>query len=94
MICTMLTALALLGLVAPAQASVYAVQQKDGSWKVSRYDDGDPTVSVTYRDQGGAEPLIYFSARAEYPGGLWLIGTTVKMTNNAWRSYQHDLAGR
>lgn len=53
MIRTTLTALALLGLLAPAQASVYAEQQKDGSWKVSRYDDGDPTVSVTYRDQGG-----------------------------------------
>ena len=50
MIRTTLTALLLLIAAVPVQASVYAVQQKDGSWKVSKYDDGDPKVSTTYRD--------------------------------------------
>lgn len=50
MIRTTLTALLLLIAAAPVQASVYAVQQRDGSWKVSKYDDGDPKVSTTYRD--------------------------------------------
>lgn len=45
-----LTALLLLVAAAPVQASVYAIQQKDGSWKVSKYNDNDPTVSMTYRD--------------------------------------------
>jgi len=43
--------IAVLALIAaPVEASVYAVQQRDGSWKVSKYDDGDATIKVTYRD--------------------------------------------
>ncbi len=45
-----LTALLFLITAAPVQASVYAVQQKDGSWEVRKYDDGDPKISITYRD--------------------------------------------
>ena len=37
-------------LLTPAHASVYAVQQPNGSWRVSRYNDGDATVKVTSRD--------------------------------------------
>ena len=36
-------------LLTPAHASVYAVQQPNGSWRVSRYNDGDATVKVTSR---------------------------------------------
>ena len=34
----------------PANASIYAVEQKDGNWKVSKYDDNDPKLSITSRD--------------------------------------------
>jgi len=34
----------------PVQAGVYAIEQKDGSWRVSMYDDDDPTVRVTQLD--------------------------------------------
>ena len=37
-------------LLTPAHASVYAVQQPNGSWRVSRYNDGDATVKTTSRD--------------------------------------------
>ena len=37
-------------LAGPAQASVYATQNKDGSWTVRKYDDGNPKVQVTSRD--------------------------------------------
>ncbi len=37
----------LLTTAAPVQASVYAIEQKDGSWRVKKYNDNDPTVRVT-----------------------------------------------
>ena len=37
-------------LLTPAVASVYAVQQPNGSWRVSRYNDGDATIKTTSRD--------------------------------------------
>ena len=35
----------------PVKAGVYAIEQKDGSWRVSKYDDDDPTVRVTQFDR-------------------------------------------
>ena len=35
----------------PVKAGVYAIEQKDGSWWVSKYDDDDPTVRVTQFDR-------------------------------------------
>ena len=46
-----LTAFVVMVTAAPAQASVYAVEQQDGSWRVSQYNDNDPTVRVTPLDR-------------------------------------------
>ena len=51
MIIAILIALLVTAGAIPVQAGVYAIEQKDGSWRVSKYDDDDPTVRVTQFDR-------------------------------------------
>ena len=40
----------LLALAPPVDASVYALELSNGSWRITKYDDGNPKFKLTYVD--------------------------------------------
>lgn len=73
----------------PSDASVYAVQQKDGTWKVSKYDDGDPTISITSRDMSktikvDGQKLVTDYSKKIYTDTGKLMLTSYEQADEAW----------
>ena len=71
----------------PAQASVYATENEDGSWTVRKYDDGDSKVHFTFSEKRNRGPRIFYSVHAEKPGGLPFIGKTERMSESEFQAY-------